>query len=101
MIAIIDYGAGNLFNTLFPKMGAAIENFSAKAITKILDNRLNVLKSADVYDGVDNKSEISALENIREILTNFVKEKNISFINALDLALGSMVTSARYSGFNL
>ena len=32
---------GNLFNTLFPKMGAAIENLSANTIGKIIDNQLN------------------------------------------------------------
>ena len=92
--------SGNLFNTLFPKMTAATENLSANIISKILDNKLNVLKSADVYDGVDNKSEIGALSNIRYILTDFVKEKNISFIKALDLALGSMVRAHRYSKNN-
>lgn len=91
--------AGNLFNTLFPK----VENFSANILSKIIDKKLNVLKSADVYDGVDNKKEIEILSNVRNILTDFVKgnifiieengvvkEKKGSLIKALDMAFGSM-----------
>lgn len=95
---------GNLFNTLFPKMSAAIENLSANIVTKIIDNKLNILKSADVYDGVDHKGEISALSLVKDILTDFIKgnfsikdingepvvNEKMSFIRALDLALGSM-----------
>ena len=100
--------SGNLFNTLFPKMEDKVENLSANIITKIIDNKLNVLKSADVYDGVDNKSEIEALSNVRDILTYFVKgdyyirdengesvkkgEKG-SLTRALDIALGSLAIS--------
>ena len=98
---------GNLFNTLFPKMASATENFSANVLSKIIDNKLNVLKSADVYDGIDYKGEIEALSNVRDILTDFVKGNyyikdengdlvkgvNISFIKALDIALGSMAVS--------
>lgn len=98
----------NLFNTLFPKMADKIENLSANVITKIIDNKLNVLKSADVYDGVDHKGEIEALSDVKEALINFVKgnlwvkDKNgklvrsgekISLIKALDVALGSMAVS--------
>lgn len=97
----------NLFNTLFPKMGDAVENLSANIIGKIIDDKLNVLKSADVYDGVDYKGEIEALSNVKDILTDFakgnyyikdengdlVKGVNISFTKALDIALGSMAIS--------
>ena len=97
----------NLFNTLFPKMAAAIENFSANTISKIIDNELNVLKSADVYDGEDHKSEIEALSNARDILTSFakgnyyipdenggfVKGAKTSFTETLDLALGAIAIS--------
>ena len=93
----------NLFNTLFPKMATTIENLSANVIDKIIDNNLNVLKSADEYDGEDHKTEIEALSNARDILTSYVKGNyytldengklvkgiNISFTKALDLALGS------------
>lgn len=82
--------AENLFNTLFPKIVDFTENFSANAITKIIDDKLNVLKSADVYDGVDHKSEIEVLSNVKDILTYFVNEEKMSFTDALDLALGSM-----------
>lgn len=99
--------SGNLFNTLFPKMANVIENFSANTISKIFENKLNVLKSADVYDGVDHKYEIEALSNVRDILTEFVKGnyytidengelvKGVkgSLIEALDIALGSMAVS--------
>ena len=83
-------------------------NFSENIINKIIDNKLNVLKSADVYDGVDNKGEIEALSNIRDILTDsikgnyyiqnedgkFIKEKSgMSLIEALDTALGSIAVS--------
>lgn len=99
--------AENLFNTLFPKMANATENLSANIVTKIIDSKLNVLKSADVYDGVDNKDEIEILSNVRDVLTGFVKgnyykidengelvkgEKG-SLIEALDIALGSMAIS--------
>lgn len=98
---------GNLFNTLFPKMADTVENFSANILGKIIDNKLNVLKSADVYDGIDHKGEIEALSNVKDILTDFVKGNyyikdengdlvkgvNISFIKALDIALGSMAVS--------
>ena len=98
---------GNLFNTLFPKMADKVENLSANVITKIIDNKLNVLKSADVYDGIDHKDEIEALSNVRDILTDFVKgnyyirdengelvkgEKG-SLTRALDIALGSLAIS--------
>ena len=98
---------GNLFNTLFPKMADKVENLSANIVTKIIDNKLNVLKSADVYDGIDHKDEIEALSNVRDILTGFVKgnyyiidengelvkgEKG-SLTKALDLALGSLAIS--------
>lgn len=100
----------NLFNTLFPKMADKVENLSANVIGKIIDDKLNVLKSADVYDGVDYKGEIEALSNVRDILTDFVKgnyyikldngdlvkgEKS-SFTRALDIALGSMAV-AKYN----
>lgn len=98
---------GNLFNTLFPKMADTIENFSANILGKIIDDKPNVLKSADVYDGVDHKGEIEALSNVKDILTDFmkgnyyikldngdlVKGEKISFIKALDIALGSMAIS--------
>ena len=97
----------NLFNNLFPKMTNAIENFSAKTINKILEDKLNVLKSADVYDGIDNKDEIEYLSNIRELLVSFVKGnifipdengklvrgKNVSFIKTLDVAFGTIAVS--------
>ena len=99
--------SGNLFNALFPKMANVIENLSANILNKIIDNKLNVLKSADVYDDVDNKSEIEALSNVRDILTDFtkgnyyIKDENgdlvkgvkISLTKALDIALGSMAVS--------
>lgn len=99
--------SGNLFNTLFPKIADKIENFSANIIGKIIDDKLNVLKSADVYDGVDHKGEIEALSNVKDILTDFVKGNyyieldngdlvkgvDISFTKALDIALGSMAVS--------
>ena len=98
---------GNLFNTLFPKMVDKIENLSANAIGKIIDNKLNVLKSADAYEGIDHKSEIEALSNVRDILTDLVKGnyyirdengelvkgEKASFTRALDLALGSLAIS--------
>ena len=101
---------GNLFNTLFPKMADTVENLSANIITKIIDNKLNVLKSADVYDGVDNKGEIEALENVRDALISltkgnlFIKDENgklvrgekSSLTRALDVALGSMAV-AKYN----
>ena len=85
--------AGNLFNTLFPKIVNSFENLSANTINKIIGDKLDVLKSSDVYDGVDNKSEIEVLSNIRDILTYFVNEEEMSFADALDLALGSLVIS--------
>ena len=102
--------AGNLFNTLFPKMADTVENLSANIVTKIIDDNLNVLKSADVYDGVDNKSEIEVLSNVRDILTSFVKGnlfikdengklvrgEKPSFTRTLDVALGSMAV-AKYN----
>ena len=98
---------GNLFNTLFPKMADKIENLSANVTTKIIDNKLNVLKSADVYDGVDHKSEIEVLSNVKDALISFtkgnlwVKDENgklvrgekASLTRALDIALGSMAVS--------
>lgn len=98
---------GNLFNTLFPKMADAVENLSSNILGKIIDDKLNVLKSADVYDGVDHKGEIEALSNVKDILTDFVKGNyyikldngelvkgvNIPFIKALDIALGSIAVS--------
>ena len=96
--------SGNLFNTLFPKMADKIENLSTNIVTKIIDDKINILKSSDVYDGVDNKSEIEVLSNVREALISltkgnlFIKDENgklvrgekSSFIRALDVALGSM-----------
>lgn len=101
---------GNLFNTLFPKMADKVENLSANIVTKIIDNKLNVLKSADVYDGVDNKDEIEVLSNVKEALVSltkgnlFIKDENgklvrgekFSFTRALDVALGSMAVN-RYN----
>ena len=96
---------GNLFNTLFPKMADKIENLSTNVITKIIDDKLNVLKSADVYDGVDNKSEIEVLSNALISFTKgnlWVKGENgglvrtgekASLTRALDVALGSMAVS--------
>lgn len=99
---------GNLFNTLFPKMADKIENLSANTLSKIIEDKLNVLKSADVYDGIDHKGEIQALSNVKDILTDFVKGNfyikidetgelvkgaGISLIKALDIALGSMAVS--------
>ena len=101
---------GNLFNTLFPKMADKVENLSANIVTKIIDNKLNVLKSADVYDGVDNKDEIEVLSNVKDALISFTKgtlwvkgengglvrgEKS-SFTRVLDVALGSMAV-AKYN----
>ena len=99
--------SGNLFNTLFPKMANKIENLSANSVAKIIDNKLNVLKSADVYDGVDHTSEIRLLHNVRRALTDFaegnyyikddngklVKGEKFSFTKVLDLALGSMAVT--------
>ena len=97
----------NLFNTLFPKMADKVENLSANVVTKIIDNKLNNLKSAYVDDGIDHKDEIEALSNVRDILTGFVKgnyftmdengelvkgEKG-SLTRALDIALGSLAIS--------
>ena len=98
---------GNLFNTLFPKIADSIENFSANDITKIIDDKLNVLKSADVYDGVDNKNEIEVLSNVKDALISFtkgnlwikgengglVRGEKASFTRALDVALGSMAVT--------
>lgn len=98
---------GNLFNTLFPKIADKVENLSANIVTKIIDDKLNVLKSADVYDGVDHKGEIEALSNVREALISltkgnlFIKDENgklvrgekSSFTRALDVALGSMAVT--------
>lgn len=97
----------NLFNTLFPKMADKIENFSANVIGKILEDKINILKSADIYDGVDHKGEIEALSNIRDVLIDFakgnlfIKDENgkfvrgekSSFTRTLDVALGSMAVS--------
>lgn len=101
---------GNLFNTLFPKMADTVENLSVKIVTKIIDDKLNVLKSADVYDGVDNKDEIEVLSNVRKALISFtkgnlwvkgengglVRGEKASFTRALDVALGSMAV-AKYN----
>lgn len=101
---------GNLFNTLFPKMADKAENLSANIITKIIDDKLNVLKSADVYDGIDNKDEIEVLSNVREALISltkgnlFIKDENgklvrgekSSLTRALDVTLGSMAV-AKYN----
>ena len=101
---------GNLFNTLFPKMADTVENLSANIITKIIDSKLNVLKSADVYDGIDNKDEIEVLSNVRDALISFtkgnlfIKDENgklvrgekSSLTRALDVALGSMAV-AKYN----
>lgn len=99
--------AGNLFNTLFPKMADAAENLSTNIVTKILENKINVLKAADIYDGLDNKDEIEILSNIRDVLVSltkgnlFIKDENgklvrgekSSFIIALDAALGSVAVT--------
>ena len=99
--------AGNLFNTLFPKIANKVDNFSTSAANKILENRINVLKAADVYDGVDHKYEINALSGIRDIIANFVKgnyyipdengklvksKDRMSSIEAFDWAIGSIAT---------
>ena len=102
--------SGNLFNNLFPKMADKIENLSANIATKIIDNKLNVLKSADVYDGTDHKSEIEVLSNVRDALISFakgnlfIKDDNgklvrgvkSSFTRVLDVAFGSMAV-AKYN----
>ena len=99
--------SGELFTKVFPKMANAIENFSTKTINRIFENKINVLKSADVYDGIDNKDEIEYLSNIRELLVSFVKGnifipdengklvrgKNVSFIKTLDVAFGTIAVS--------
>ena len=99
--------SGNLFNTLFPKMADKIENLSANSVAKIIDNKLNVLKSADVYDGVDHKSEIEVLSNVRDALISlskgdlFIKDDNgklvrgvkSSFTRVLDVAFGSIAVT--------
>ena len=99
--------SGNLFNTLFPKVADKIENLSANIVTKIIDNKLNVLKSADVYDGIDHKSEIEVLSNVRDALISFakgnyyIKDENgdlvkgvkSSFTRVLDVAFGSMAVT--------
>ena len=84
---------GNLFNTLFPKIADKVENLSANIIAKIIDNEINILKSSDVYDGVDHKSEIQVLDNIKDALTSFTKGEKESFIRVLDVALGSMAVN--------
>lgn len=102
--------SGNLFNTLFPKLADKVENLSANIVTKIIDNELNVLKSADVYDGVDNKIEIEILSNVKDALISlakgnlFIKGENgklvrgekSSLIRTLDVAFGSMAV-AKYN----
>ena len=99
--------SGNLFNTLFPKMADKIENLSANSVAKIIGDKLNILKSADVYDGVDHKSEIEALSNVRDALISLstislfavddngklVRGEKPSFIEALDVAFGSMAVT--------
>ena len=99
--------SGNLFNTLFPKMADKIENLSANISAKIIDKKLNVLKSADVYDGIDHKSEIEVLSNVRDALISlakgnlFIKDDNgklvrgvkSSFTRVLDVAFGSMAVT--------
>ena len=90
----------NLFNTLFPKIADKIDNLAVNIVTKIFDNKINKLKSANEYDGVDNKKEIEILSNAKEFLLAFAKgnyyigagekgEKD-SFIKSLDWSLGSM-----------
>ena len=90
----------NLFNTLFPKIADKIDNLAVNTVTKIFDNKINKLKSANEYDGVDNKEEIEILSNAKEFLLAFAKgnyyigagekgEKD-SFIKSLDWSLGSM-----------
>ena len=102
--------SGNLFNTLFPKMADKIDNLSANSVAKIIDNKLKILKYADVYDGVDHKSEIEVLSNVRDALISlskgslFIKDDNgklvrgvkSSFIRVLDVAFGSMAV-AKYN----
>ena len=93
----------NLFNTLFPKIADKIDNLSANIVTKIFDNKLNKLKSANEYDGVDNKKEIEILSIAKELFVDLAKgnyyngagEKGekYSFIKSLDLALGSMAVN--------
>ena len=101
---------GNLFNTLFPKMADKIENLSANVVTKIIDDKLNVLKSADVYKGIDHKDEIEVLSNVKDALISFtkgtlwvkgengglVRGEKASLTRALDVALGSMAV-AKYN----
>ena len=100
----------DLFNILFPKMANKIDNLSANVAAKIIDNKLNTLKSADVYDGADHKSEIEVLSNVRDALISlskgnlFIKDDNgklvrgvkSSFTRVLDVAFGSMAV-AKYN----
>ena len=94
----------NLFNTLFPKIADKIDNLSANTVTKIFDNKLNKLKSANEYDGVDNKKEIEILSDAKKIFLDLAngnifynepgkKPKKSSFIESLDYALGSMAVN--------
>ena len=93
----------NLFNTLFPKIADKIDNLAANIGAKIFDNKLNKLKSENEYDGVDNKKEIEILSDAKDIFLALAKgnyhngagEKGekYSFIESLDLALGSMAIS--------
>lgn len=93
----------NLFNTLFPKIADKIDNLAVNTVTKIFDNKLNKLKSANEYDGVDNKKEIEILSIAKELFVDLAKgnyyngagEKGekYSFIKSLDLALGSMAVN--------
>lgn len=64
---------GNLFNNLFPKISNKVVNLSADIITKIFDKELNVLKSADVYDGVDHALAIKSLETAKDFFVSMAK----------------------------
>lgn len=91
----------NLFNNLFPKISNKVVNLSADIITKIFDKELNVLKSADVYDGVDHALAIKSLEIAKDFLVSVAKEAAENKATAkwplaelLDIAFGTKLAAA-------
>lgn len=92
--------AKNLFNP-----AKITERLAAHILGKTIDNKLTVLKAADVYDGADNEKEIEILSKFRDMVTQLAKGEyvikldngdlvdgiKISLAKVLDLAIGTKV----------
>lgn len=92
--------AKNLFNPI-----KITERLAAHILGKTIDNKLTILKAADVYDGADYEKEIEILSKFRDMVTQLAKGEyvikldngdlvdgiKISLAKVLDLAIGTKV----------